>query len=54
MVPVAGENAVLNAAPVERKAHVRAAIIKRDHVVAIGDDKDRAAWRADYHAAAVA
>ncbi len=54
MVPVAGEDAVLDAAAMERKAHVRAAVVERDHAVAVGHDEHRTAGRADHHAAAVA
>ena len=54
MVPVAGENAVLDAAAVERKSHVRAAVVERDHVLAIGHDKHRATGGTDHHAASVA
>jgi hypothetical protein len=54
MVPVAGENAILDAAAVERKSHVRAAVVERDHVLAIGHDKHSATGSTDHHAASVA
>jgi len=53
VMPMAGEDAVLDVAAVEGKAHVRAAVVERDDVVANGDDKDRPSGRARHHAAAV-
>ena len=42
VVPVAGEDAVLDAAPVEREAHVRAPIVERKDAPVVMDDEDRA------------
>jgi hypothetical protein len=42
MVPVAGQDAVLNAAPIEWKTHMRAAIVEREHVPALMHHEDRA------------
>jgi hypothetical protein len=52
-MPVAGEDAILEAPAMERKPHVRAAVVQCNHVVARGHDKYRATWRADYHVMAV-
>src|SRR5262249_30795795 len=52
MMPMAGENAIFDAAAVERKAHMRAAVVERNHVIAVGDNG--AAGRSDHHTAAVA
>src|SRR5260370_37972771 len=41
VVPMAREDAVLDAAPVEREAHVRAPIVERKDSPAIIDDDDR-------------
>jgi hypothetical protein len=54
MMPVAGEDTVLDAAAMKRKAHVRAPVVEGDHIVAIGHDEHGAAGRADHHAASVA
>ena len=54
MMPMAGEDAILDAAAMERKAHVRAAVVERDHIAALGHDEHRAARRAHHHATAVA
>jgi hypothetical protein len=40
MVPMAGQDAVLEAAAFERKAHVRAAIVESKDAAAVVDDKD--------------
>src|SRR6478672_8627056 len=53
MMPMAGEDAILDAAAVQRKAHVRAAVVQCDHLVACGRNKHRAARRADHQATAV-
>src|SRR5262249_32633499 len=42
VVPVTGQDPVLDAAALEREAHVRAAIIEREHAPAVVDDEDRA------------
>jgi hypothetical protein len=39
---------------VKRKAHMRAPVVERDHMVPISHDKHGATRRADDHAAAVA
>ncbi len=54
VVPVAGEDAVLNAAAVERKPHVWATVVERDYVIAIGHDQHCPSRRANHHPAAVA
>jgi len=54
MMPVAGQDPVLDAAAVKRKAHMRASVVEGDHIAAISHDKHGAAGRADHHAAAVA
>jgi hypothetical protein len=54
MMPVAGQDPVLDAAAVKRKAHVRASVVEGDHIAAISHDQHGAAGRADHHAAAVA
>jgi hypothetical protein len=41
MVPVAGQYAVLDAAAVERKAHVRAAVVEREDAIPIRHHQDR-------------
>src|SRR5262249_1546772 len=41
MVPMTGQNAVLDAAPLEREAHVRATIVESEHATIVVDDKDR-------------
>jgi hypothetical protein len=45
---------VVDAAAMERKAHMRAPVVKRDHVVGLSHDKYRAAWRTHDHSMAVA
>src|SRR5206468_821510 len=40
VVPVTRENAVADRPPVERKAHVRAAVVNRVDVVAFGEQAD--------------
>ena len=52
VMPVAGEDAVLDAAAMERKTHVRTAVVERHHVVAVGHDQHRPGRRADHRAAA--
>jgi hypothetical protein len=42
MMPVAGQDAVLNTAPIERETHLRAAIVEREDVPALVHEKDRA------------
>ena len=42
VVPMACQDAVLDAAPVERKAHVRATVVEGKNPPAIEEDKDRA------------
>ena len=42
VVPVAGQDPVLDAAPVEREAHVGAAVVEREDAAAVVDDEDRA------------
>jgi hypothetical protein len=42
MMPVTRQNAVLDAAPVEREAHMRAAVVEREDAVAVVHDQDRA------------
>ena len=54
VMPVTGEDAVLDAAAMERKAHTRAAVVEGDDVLAVSHDQHRPARRADHHAAAVA
>ena len=41
VVPVAGQGAVLDAAAVQRKAHMRAAIVEREDTIFVVDDKYR-------------
>ena len=41
VVPVAGQDTVLDAAAVERKPHVRTAIVKRENAPAVVNDEDR-------------
>jgi hypothetical protein len=41
VVPMAGQDAVLDAAAVEREAHVRATIVESEHAPAVVDDEDR-------------
>ena len=53
MMPVASEDTVLDAPAVQGKAHVRAPVVERDHIVPISHDKHGATRRADDHAAAV-
>jgi hypothetical protein len=48
VVPVAGEDPVLDAAAFERKAHVRTAIIEREHAPAVMHHQDRAMWPAHH------
>jgi hypothetical protein len=54
MMPVAGEDTVLDAPPVKRKSHVWAPVVEGNHSVTIGHDEHGAAGRADHHVAAVA
>jgi hypothetical protein len=42
MMPVAGQDAVLNAAAIERETHMRAAIVEREDVPTLMHEKDRA------------
>ena len=42
MVPVAGQDAVLNTAPIERETHMQAAIVERKDMPALVHEKDRA------------
>src|ERR1700736_4573524 len=42
MVPVAGQDAVLNAAAIERETHVGAAIVKREDVPTLMHEQHRA------------
>ena len=41
MMPMTGQDAVRDAAPVEREAHMRAAIVEREHASAVVDHQDR-------------
>ena len=38
---MAGQDAVLGAAAIEREAHMRATVVERDHASAVVHDKDR-------------
>ena len=51
VVPVAGEDAVAHRPPVQRKAHVRAAVVDRVHLVAVGEQADGVPVGADDQAA---
>src|SRR5262245_40566806 len=42
VVPMTGQDAVLDAAALKREPHVRAAIIEREDAPAVVDDEDRA------------
>src|ERR1700730_12641514 len=42
MVPVAGQNAVLDAAPIQWETHMRAAIVEREHVPVLVQEENRA------------
>src|SRR5580704_3609310 len=42
MMPVASQDAVLNAAPIQRKTHMRAAIVEREDMPALVHEEDRA------------
>src|SRR5260370_22470508 len=42
MVPVAGQDAVFNTAPIERETHMRAAIVESEDMPALVHEKDRA------------
>jgi hypothetical protein len=42
MMPVAGEDSVVDAAPIERETHVRAAIVERKHLPTLLHEEDRA------------
>ena len=42
VVPMTGQDPVLDAAPVEREAHVRATVVEGEDAPAVIDDKDRA------------
>ena len=44
VVPVAGQGAVLDAAAIQRKAHMRAAIVEREDTIFVVDDKYRSMW----------
>ena len=44
VMPVAGQGAVLNAAAIERKPHMRAAIVEGKDTIFVVDDEDRAMW----------
>src|SRR5215467_4215467 len=44
VVPVAGQGAVLDAAAIQRKAHMRAAIVEREDTIVVVDDKYRSMW----------
>ena len=54
LVPVAGQDAVLDAAAVERKAHVRAAVVHRVDACAVREHRHRAVARLRHHHAAPA
>src|SRR5215472_5358263 len=41
VVPVAGQDAILDAAPLERETHVRATIVEGEDAPAVVDNKDR-------------
>src|SRR5580704_8862584 len=45
MMPVAGQDAVLNAAPIQRKTHMRAAIVEREDMPALVDGSTTVSWR---------
>jgi hypothetical protein len=47
VVPVAGQDTVVDAAAVERKAHVRTAIVERENALAGVNDEDRTVRPAD-------
>jgi len=47
VVPVAGQDTVLDAPAVERKAHVRTAIVERENALTGVDDEDRTMWPTD-------
>jgi hypothetical protein len=49
---IRGEDTILDAPAMKRKAHMRAPIVERDHIVAFSHDKQGAAGRADHRAAA--
>ena len=42
VMPMTGQDAVLDAAAIERKAHMRAAIVEGEDAPALVDDQDRA------------
>jgi hypothetical protein len=42
VVPVAGQDAVVHAATLEREAHMRAAVVERVDAIAVADEEDRA------------
>ena len=42
MMPMAGQDAVLDAAAIERETHMRAAIVEREHAPAVVHEQDRA------------
>ena len=52
MMPVAGEDAVLDAALVQRKAQMRAAVVERMHLALLVDHQERAVPPPDHHPAA--
>jgi hypothetical protein len=41
VVPMTGQDAILDTAPLEREAHVRAAIVEGEDAAAVVDDQDR-------------
>jgi hypothetical protein len=42
VVPVTGQDPVLDASQVERETHVRAPVVERENAAAVMDDEDRA------------
>src|SRR5712671_5776966 len=42
MVPMAGQDTVLDAATIERETHMRTAIVEREHVPVLVHEEDRA------------
>jgi hypothetical protein len=47
MVPVAGQNAVLDASAIEREAHMRTAVVQGNDATTLFDNQNRAMWPAD-------
>ena len=41
VVPVAGQDSILNATPIQRKAHMRTAIVEREDATFVVDDEYR-------------